>query len=234
MRKKNKQLENIKGLILQKKVLSLQSIIDQSGSSERTTQRYLKALNGLTSYTHRGRFVTLSQMPRFDNNGIWFYRQIGFSKFGNSLDTIIGLINQSECGFAREELEAMLKIGISKQIQILVQRENIHRVKLGNKYLYLPESVMHNRKKRLKIIGDRQAEEHFEKEVQKTDLIALLKAVLIEKRIGIDIKSLKRISQKYSLRIPSKKIEALLLNYDLLEKKSPRVSKRTTDEIPKR
>ena len=234
MRKKEEQLAKIKGLVLQKKVLSLQSIIDQSGSRERTAQRYLKELNSLTSYTHKGRFVTLSNIPRFDDNGIWFYRQIGFSRLGSSLNTIIGLINQSKSGFSREELEAILKIEISKQIQILVQREEIHRVKLGNKYLYIPQCVLQNRKKRLKIVGDRQAEEHFEKDVQKTDLIALLKAVLIEKNIGIDIKSIKRIAQKYYLRIPLKKIEQLLLKYDLLEKKSPRVSKRTTHKISKR
>ena len=234
MRKKDKQLKKIKDLVLRKKVLSLQSIIDQSGTRERTTQRYLKELNTLTSYTHRGRFVTLLDIPRFDENGIWFYRKIGFSKFGNSLDTIIGLINQSEHGFSREELETVLKIGISKQIQILVQREEIHRVKLGNRYLYIPESVMQSREKRLQIVGYHQVEEHFDKDVQKSDLIALLKVVLMEKRIGIDIESIKRMAQKYSLQIPIKKIQQLLLNYDLLEKKSPNVGKRTPDKIPKR
>lgn len=234
MRKKSQQLQRIKELVLQKKVFSLQALIDQAGSTERTTQRYLKELNSLTSYTHRGRYVTLPDIPRFDDNGIWFFRQIGFSRLGNSLDTIIGLINQSESGLSREELETVLKIGISKQIQILVQREKIHRVKLGHRYLYLPESLMHDRKKRLKIVGNHQNEEYFDKGVQLTDLVALLKVVLIEKKIGIDIKSIKRIAQKYSLRIPLKKIEQLLLNYDLLEKKSHNASKRATDEIPKR
>ncbi|RKY84155.1 hypothetical protein DRQ11_11975 [candidate division KSB1 bacterium] len=231
---KNDRLEKIKELVFQKKVLSLQSLVGKSGYSERSTQRYLKELNYLTSYTHRGRFVTLSDIPTFNDFGIWSYQKIGFSKFGSSLDTIVAIVNQSECGFSREELESILKIGISKQIQILVQRESIHRVKLGGKYLYIPESAMKNKKKKLKIVGDLQSEEHFERSVQKTDLIALLKAVLIEKSIGIDIKSLKRIAQKYYLKIPLKKIEQLLLKYDLLEKKSTHVSKRTTDKIPTR
>ena len=130
---KNDRLEKIKELVFQKKVLSLQSIIEKSGYSERSTQRYLKEFNCLTSYTHRGRFVTLSDIPSFNDYGIWFYRKIGFSKFGSSLDTIVAIINQSKHGFSREELESILKIGISKQIQILVQRESIHRIKLGSR-----------------------------------------------------------------------------------------------------
>lgn len=219
--KRREKMEEIQGLLLKKRVLSLQWMADHLGSSERTTQRYLKNLQTLTSYTHKRRYFTLSDIPRFDDNGIWFYRQIGFSKFGNGLDTIVSLVNQSMDGFTREELESILRIGISKQIQILVQRERVHRIKLGNKYLYIPEAAMQNKKKRLKLVGDRQTEEYFEKDVQKTDLIALLKAVLIEKKVGIDISSLKRIARKYSLRIPLKRIEQLLAKYDLPEKKTP-------------
>ena len=170
---------------------------------------------------HRGSYVTLPDIAKFNNHGVWFFRGIGFSSFGSSLSTIVGLIEQSKTGFSREQLEAVLKIGISKQIQILVQRERVHRIKLGNKYLYIPEAVMQNKKRRLKLVGDRHIEEHFEKAVQKTDFIALLKAVLIEKKVGTDIKSIERIARKYSLRIPLKKIEQLLAKYDLPEKKTP-------------
>ena len=221
MRTKRDLVTIFTDLLVQKKVVSLQSLIDHSQSSERTVYRSLKHLNRITSFTHGGQFVTLSSIPRFDANNIWFFRQIGFSKIGSSLDTIVALINKSRRGLSREELEAILKIGISKQIQILVQRNQIHRVKLGNQYLYLPQRVLQNTKKRLKIIGDRQTEEHFDKDVKLTDLIALLKAVLVETRIGIEVKSLKRIAQKFSLQIPVKKIEQLLLKYDLLEKKRP-------------
>lgn len=221
MGKRDYQREKIRELLRKKKVHSLHGISDHLGIGDRMVQLYLKDLHGLTSYTHRGQFVTLSAIPRFDEHGIWFYRQVGFSRFGSSLATIVGLIEQSKRGFSREELETILKIGISKQIQILVQRERLHRIKLGNKYLYIPEAAMQNKQRRLKLVGDRHTEEHFDKGVQKTELIALLKAVLIEKEVGIDIKSIKRIAGKYSLRIPLRKIEQLLLEYDLSEKKTP-------------
>ena len=221
MGKSDDQRERIGEIFREKKVHSLAGISEQLGIGDRMVQRYLKDLHGLTSYTHRGQYVTLPDMARFDEHGLWFYRQVGFSRFGNSLSTIVGLIEQSRKGFSREQLEAILKIGISKQIQILVQRERVHRVKLGSKYLYIPEAAMQDKKRRLKLVGDRHIEEHFEKTVPKTDLIALLKAVLVEKQVGTDSKSIKRIAQKYSLRIPLRKIEQLLLKYDLPEKKTP-------------
>jgi hypothetical protein len=221
MLKRDSQREKIRELLQKKKVYSLSEIAICLGTGERMAQLYLKDLQSLTSYTHRGQFITLPDIPRFDEHGIWSYRHASFSRFGNSLDTIIGLVEQSKSGFSREELEAILKIGISKQIQILVQREKLQRIKLGNKYLYIPEGLSQNKKRMLILVGDRQVEEYFEKDIQKTDLIALLKAVLIEKKIKIDAKSLKRFTQKYSLRIPVKKVEQLLLKYDLQEKKTP-------------
>ena len=221
MGKSDDQRERIREIFREKRVHSLAGISEQLGIGSRMVQRYLKDFHGLTSYTHRGEYVTLPDMARFNEHGLWFYRQVGFSRFGNSLSTIVGLIEQSRRGFSREQLEAILKIGISKQIQILVQRERVHRVKLGSKYLYIPEAAMQDKKRRLKLIGDRHIEEHFEKTVPKTDLIALLKAVLVEKQVGTDSKSIKRIAQKYSLRISLRKIEQLLLKYDLPEKKTP-------------
>ena len=43
-------------------------------------------------------------------------------------------------------------------------------------------------------------------------------------KIKIDVKNLKRFAQKYSLKIPLKKVEQLLLKYNLTEKKSHRIS----------
>ena len=77
-------------------------------------RRDLRALNYVTSYTHRGQFITLPKIPCFDNNGIWFFHEIGFSQYGNSFESILKLIDKSKQGVSREELEDILKIGISK------------------------------------------------------------------------------------------------------------------------
>jgi hypothetical protein len=217
--KNDVEVHRIEALIQREKAVALQVIVEQSECCERTVQRYLKVLHGMSSFTHGGQYVTLPEIPRFDDRGIWFCRKVGFSSAGNSLATIIKLIATGEGGFTREELEDILRIGISKQIQILLQRGAIQRVKLGSKYLYLPKTTLQNKKKILELVGTRQAEVCFEKEIQKTDLIALLKVVLIEKKVAINAKSIQTITRKYALKIPERKVELLLRKYDLPVKK---------------
>jgi hypothetical protein len=221
MRGNADRLAATKRNIQDEKVIRFDEALKRVDCSAVTLRRDLNALQALTSYSHRGQFVTLPGIPRFDELGIWFHKRIGFSKYGTSLDTIVALVEDSKEGFSREELEAILKIGISKQIQILVQREKLHRIKLGSRYLYVPGEAMASKTRRLKIVGTRQTEERFDRDVHKSDLIALLKAVLIEKRVGIDVKSIKNLVRRYALQISWNKIQLLLQRHDLLEKKTP-------------
>ena len=78
MGKSDDQRERIGEIFREKKVHSLAGISEQLGIGDRMVQRYLKDLHGLTSYTHRGQYVTLPDMARFDEHGLWFYRQVGF------------------------------------------------------------------------------------------------------------------------------------------------------------
>ncbi len=217
--KKDERLQTINELIGKKKVLSFEKLVQSVNVSDITVRRDLRALNYLTSYTHRGRFITLPEIPRFDNYGIWFFHEIGFSQYGNSFEAILKLIDQSQQGLSRDELEGILKIGISKQIQILIGQEKLNRVKLGSKYLYLSEDLMKNEKKKYRLIGTRQSEDYYEKDVRKKDLILLLKAVL--EHNGIKMANLKQIVKKYNLKLPIKKIEKLLTENHLTEKKKP-------------
>ena len=209
----------IRAMIYKKKAVSFASISRSVLCSSVTLRRDLKTLQTITSYTHRGSYLTLPDIPRFNRHGIWFFRGIGFSRFNSSLELIVSVIENSKYGMTQGEIEALLKIGISKQIQILMEQESLHRVKTGAKYVYIPKEAAKNKKRRLKILGSRQVEEYYKQEVKISDLIAVLKVVLQEKKI--EMKSLKRWIKKYSLRIPVAKLERMILKYKLDEKKTP-------------
>ncbi len=214
----------VENIIRSKKTLTFEQVFKHVSCSEVTLRRDIRQINGITSYTHQGRFITLKDIPKFDHNGIWFYRKVGFTKYKNSLELIVHLINNSKEGLSREQIQEILKIEIYQQIQTLLKRNELYRIKIGNKYIYLPEEVAKNQKKRLQLINANNVEEYYDSMVSISDLVALLKAVLVEKKVKIDIKNLKRFTQKYSLKIPLKKVEQLLLKYNLTEKKSPRIS----------
>lgn len=205
----------VENIIRSNKIQTFEQIFEQVNCSEVTLRRDIRWMKGITSYTHQGRFVTLEDIPEFDHNGIWFYSNIGFTRFKNSLELIVHLINHSKEGLTREQIQRILKI------QTLLKRDKLYRSKIGNKYIYLPEELSRNKKQRLLLLNANNIEEYYDAIVSSSDLVALLKAVLVEKKIKIDVKNLKRFTKKYSLKIPLNKIEQLLLKYNLTEKKMP-------------
>ena len=183
MQTKSDRLNIIKKMIYQENAVLFSAIVSSVICSSVTLRRDLKTLRTLTSYTHRGSYVTLLDIPVFDNLGIWFFKDIGFSRFKNSLELIISVVENSKEGITKAEIESLLRIGISKQIQILMEQERLHRIKIGAQYVYIPSKAVKEKKMRLKIVGSRQIEEHYEQEVTILDLIAVLKVVLQEGRI---------------------------------------------------
>ncbi len=221
MRNTEDRQQLVKDFIRPKKVVAFKQIYEQVFCSELTLRKDIRQIGGITSYTHQRSFITLGDIPSFDQDGIWFFRGIGFTKYESSLDLIIHLIDSSESGMTREQIQEIMNIQICQQIQILLKRKELHRVKIGKKYCYLPKLLAKNKKQRLRLLDANNVEEYYDSRVNSSDLVALLKAVLVEKKIKIDVKSLKRFAQKYSLGIPLKKIEQLLLKYNLTEKKTP-------------
>ncbi|MCP4760453.1 MAG: hypothetical protein GY870_01645 [archaeon] len=219
MAPKTNKLEEISECFKNDKVLTLEIIANQNNKSCRTMQRYLNQLNSLTSYTHRGKYVTLPHIPNFDKNGLWFHSSIGFSMHGSSLDTILVLINKSKNGITKNELENILRIKIPRQMQILLEQNKLYRVKLNNTYLYMPKEIMNNRSEKIKIIAHRQTEQYHNQHLGLTDVIAVLKVVLMEAKI--DMGRLKQLIIKYNLRLPVSKLEKIIINYHLSEKKTP-------------
>lgn len=211
----------VENIIRSKKIQTFEQILKQVSCSEATLRRDVRRIKGITSFTHQGRFVTLKDIPKFDKNGIWFHRKVGFTKYKNSLELIVHLINSSKEGLNREQIQEIIKIQIFQQIQTLLKRNELYRCKIGKKYIYLPEELAMNQKTRLRLLSANNVEDYYDAMVSFSDLVALLKAVLIEKKIKIDVKNLKRFAQKYSLTIPLKKVEQLLLKYNLTEKKKP-------------
>lgn len=215
MDKKSERLKYIRNYIEMKKAVTIDEFFPHISYCEKTLRRDIKNLRGITSYTHRGKLITLPNIPIFDKNGIWFYKDIGFTKYRNSLDLIVSIIDNSE-GITKEKIESIIKIKISKQIQILLKKDRLYRVKSGAKYIYLSEELAKNKKRQMQILPI-DIEEYYDRKVNITDLVAVLKVVLAEHQI--DMNNLKKLVAKYSLHVPIKKIEQLILKYDLSSKK---------------
>lgn len=224
------RLARIVDIVVKNNVTSLENLKTSFKLSERTLQRDLKELKAVSSFTHRGRFITLPRVSSFDDNGIWFYQNIGFTVHKNSLGLIIFLINKKEA-MTKSDLESVLKINIAKQIQILRERSLIQRVKVGAKYYYLSEVVAKDKKRQIQLFSS-EVENDFDRKINISDLTAILKALLKEKTIVIS--DIQRVIRVHALNIPLRKVEHIILQYDLTSKKNSKCSKGSKSEISTR
>ena len=77
------------------KVITLTQLCQGLQTSVRTVRRRLKEWRALASFNHNSRFYTLPDLPQFDAHGLWFYRDIGFSRQGHLPQTLVALVRQS-------------------------------------------------------------------------------------------------------------------------------------------
>lgn len=215
--KKDKRLQLLNDLFTRKRVCSFQEIVDDAGCPEITTRRDLKEIKAISSYSHQRRFFTLPTIPTFNEYGIWQFNGIFFTRYKDSLELIVNVINSSEKGLTREDIERILGIKIFQQIQVLLTSNKLNRAKVGNRYVYLPEKLVKNKKRGVEILEVREVEEYHVGKIRINDLIAVLKALLAEHMIDMD--NLEKVINKYSLGLTVRKIEQIILKFDLSSKK---------------
>jgi hypothetical protein len=101
-----------------------------------TVFRKLKELSYHTSYSHRGRFYTLAQIPDFDKNGLWTFDSVWFSRHGTLLNTVEAFVKQAPAGWLAGELEEFLHVPVKEPLLHLVRQDRIARQEFLNLYLY--------------------------------------------------------------------------------------------------
>jgi len=85
-------------------------------NSRMSVFRRLKPIGYLTSFTDAGRYYTLSDIPKFDTLGLWFFQDVGFSRAGTLKSTVIDLVNLSEAGMTPLEAFNLLRLKVPNSL----------------------------------------------------------------------------------------------------------------------
>jgi hypothetical protein len=101
-----------------------------------TVFRKLRKLAYRTSYSHRGAYYALDETTRFNENGLWSFQSVWFSRWGTLLDTAEAYVENSSAGCFAEELDNLLHTGTKEPLLKLVQQERVTRQSVGGLYLY--------------------------------------------------------------------------------------------------
>jgi len=137
MRLEQYRAEDLLALLRKKKIATMDELKAQLGTSaDATVYRKLQSLPYRTSYSHRGRYYTLDDIPVYDAWGLWSYRSVWFSRRGTLLATAEVLVEESDVGFFEAELEDVLNVEVKGALLRLVRQHRLSREKVAGRYLY--------------------------------------------------------------------------------------------------
>lgn len=118
------------------KVMTISELMQLMGCSLRTAHRRLKDWGALSSYNQNGRYYTLRQIARFDEDGLWHCRSAFFSRHGNLIETALTLIQAAPAGLTAAELGRKLGVNAHSFVSRLKEHSQVRRERIGGKHVY--------------------------------------------------------------------------------------------------
>jgi len=104
--------------------------------SSSTVFRKLQQIDYLTSYSHSGTYYTLRECADFDDHGLWFFNDIGFSRYGTLRSTVDHLVKSSPFGYSPAELDEVVKVRTIDVLTSLVKNDKLSRARFQGRTVY--------------------------------------------------------------------------------------------------
>lgn len=149
----NPTLEKVIKRFRAHKVMTVAELALQMQCSNRTVSRRLNQWEAITSYNQNGRYYVLPSVPRFDSHGLWRYRDIGFSRYGNLTETLIHLVVNSPAGLSAAELGDRLGMTSRSFLWLFRHHPALKRERHEGRFVYFAaESVLYRRQRDRRLI----------------------------------------------------------------------------------
>jgi hypothetical protein len=159
-------LQKVLGRFRARKVMTVAELALQMRCSPRTVHRRLQDWQAMHSYNKNGRYYALPSVLAFDSHGLWRYRDIGFSRYGNLTETLIGLVCHSPAGLSAAELGQLLGMEPRSFLWLFRNHPALIREKHQGRFVYFAaESLLYHRQRDGRMIMDAGARRPSDSEV---------------------------------------------------------------------
>lgn len=195
------------------KVFTLDSLVSFLSCSVPTARLKLKQWGTYTSYNQNGRYYTMPSVPRFGDNGLWHYKDIYFSQYGNLKNTIIQLVSGSSFGLTGKEIGAIVRLDPRSFLHHFRNTKGIQREKRDGVYVYYASNAVtyDQQKKRREML------EHPSGEfVSDTKAVIILCALI--KHHGIGFEAIMALPEIRMHQISPKAVHNFLEHHGLIKK----------------
>lgn len=212
----SKTVKKLSRLFQRKRVMDMEALQDATGGrSRRSIFRDLTVLLYLSSYTHVGRYYTLTDIPKYDDLGLWFHQAIGFSRFGTLKATVVELVNTAVAGYSHKELESLLRVRVHNTLLGLVRAGRIGRELIYQRYLY----VNRDQKRAAEQLAHRREQKPSGADSKKPPFTEAIIAVLVEAlRAGEVLVAPSIVAARLSVRgltVTTTEVEQIFTQYGL-------------------
>lgn len=209
----DEKLKSVFNFLEDIKVFTLDQLISSLKCSMPTARLKLKFWQAYTSYNQNSRYYTLPTVPCFNENGLWFYKNIFFSKYGNLRNTVVHLINNSPLGLTGNEIGALINLSPRSFLHHFQDVAGIQRQKVEGVYAYYSDNPgrykeqVQNRSRAIACAGKRLSD---------ADAVIILAALI--KQHGLGMEDIMRLPEVRQRNLPRAVISEFLGRHDLLKK----------------
>lgn len=195
------------------KIATIEQLVNWLKCSVMTARRRLSKWRSFTSINQNGRYYTLPQVPVFDQNGLWRYQRVLFSKHGNLKKTIVALIVDSAKGLSAVEIARLVDLAPNSSfISRIKDVSGVKREKHRGRFVYLSAHPKVYSLQKYALVSGRQAAG------VPTDQEAVMILVELIKHPGIVIEQLAARVSKQGQWIEPATVRAFLESHDLVKK----------------
>jgi len=210
----DEKLKTVFNFLEDMKVFTLDQLMSSLKCSMATARLKLKYWQAYTSYNKNSRYYALPTVPRFDENGLWSYKNIFFSRYGNLRDTVVHLINKSPSGLTGNEIGELVNLSPRSFLHHFRKLEGIQRQKkVDGVYAYYSDDPdrcrvqVQNRSRAVVSAGERLSD---------ADAVIILAALI--KQHGLGVEEIMKLSEVRRRNLPRTVITEFLDRQDLLKK----------------
>ncbi len=192
------------------KIFTIDQLASSLNCSTPSARLKIKQYMAYTSYNHNGRYYTMPRVPRFDQNGLWRYKAIRFSKNGTLKNTVVHLVNNAQVGLTGKQIGDIVGVSPRSFLHHFRHTPGISREKHEGVYVYFSDNAEVYKHQLQKISAT------FTEDVSEADAIGILVALIQHHSLSVeDIIALPDVRAK---KISSFSIGKFMENHGLIKK----------------
>ena len=197
-------------------VLTIDELRRRISVSRATALRRLAEHGYFSSYNHRGRYLTIEEVARFDSRGLWCFKDACFSRHGTLKNTVRHFVTASDSGMPHEELSELLGVRVHNPLLDLVTEGAISRKRMGAMFVYVsPAAAVREAQLRARSsIPDKAASRPTSRQV-----IAVLVELIRDPKVCRE--EIVARCQRGGVKITRETMGAIFTRYDLGKKRAP-------------